>query len=88
MPVIVRHLENGREYVLLGPAVGGPSGPATAALGSWPDSPFERQHALVALVDAAGKIWWAEAEEVVVVRVGDRAPGDWLRGGGAPAGEA
>ena len=79
MTTIVRHLESGREYVLVGTGLGMFRAVKPHwFLGDLGKTTEEGVHSCVAAADAEGLIQWFDSDDLVVVSVDGQAPGALL----------
>lgn len=81
MSTIIRHVERGEEYVLVGSGLGmfRASRPHWF-LGDLGKTTEDGVHACVCAADGEGRLCWFDSDEVVVVRVGDASAGEVLSG--------
>lgn len=81
MPTIVRHLEDSRQYVLVGTGYGRSDSMKPHWLfGNWGQDRRRSEIAVVCICDQSGTLLWANADEVVIESIDGVRPNELLCG--------
>jgi hypothetical protein len=80
MPTIIQYTKTGDHYILLGAGYGQwATARANRLLGDLIPTDQQGDLHLLCICDSAGKVFWANPEDTVVVSVGNQSPAHALR---------
>ncbi len=82
MATIVRHHDDGADYILLGAGYGlYKSSRPSFFFGNLAPTEDSSSYSLVLISDGTGKVGWVRSEDITVVTVDGKAPADLLQAG-------